>query len=431
MSWEIFAFIPVIISVMKTFFRTYGALAADTAGMILGILFLCMRQISWIIVTILLLLLCLYQPIVDLITTHSGIRTNDSVDIAFNCLAFAVAIPILLSRGKYMYNIFFLAGVWMLAAAFLAAIECYVIARDHQPHFLARLLYTIYAAAVGLFLILGTSFRMREWILSLLAGIFFLTYSLRAFITDCTRFFPDSAIARHSRWSLSLPLIVSAFVPMRAWFRVQQADELPADDAPADLYVYVYCKGSGFERFGHIDIAYHGMIYSYGCHDPENRTLGGTLGDGVLIVIDQKKFIQNASQSENKTVIQYGLKLNEEQKKIVQERINAMMARTIPWKPAYQRLAEAGKDPSGAADYASRIFRNTKASFYKFVSGKFRTYFVASTNCVLLADELIRNDELRLVSLSGFVTPGTYLDFLEREYRRPGSIVISRTVYKS
>ena len=416
---------------MKNFFHTYGTLAADLAGILLGILFLSMRSISWIIVTVLLLLLCLYEPIVNRISTHKGLRTNDSVDLVLNCLAFAIGIPLLFAQGKYMYNIFFLVGVWMLAAAFLSAINCYVIARDRQAHFLRQFLYTIYAGLLGLFLILGASFSLKRWILSLLAGSFFVTYSLRAFLVDCTRFFPDSWIARHRTWSLSLPLLFSAFVPMRAWVIIQQADQLPKDTTPADLYVYVYCKGSGFERFGHIDIAYKGMIYSYGCHDPENRTLGGTLGDGVLIVIDQKKFLENAAESEDKTIIQYGLRLNEKQKEMVEKRIHAMMERTVVWQPLYERLEKEKKDTSTAADYASRVYRNTGASFYKFSSGRFRTYFVASTNCVLLADELIRNEDLRLVSPSGFVTPGSYLTFLEQEYQKPDSIVISRTVYRS
>lgn len=45
--------------------------------------------------------------------------------------------------------------------------------------------------------------------------------------------------------------------------------------------------------------------------------------------------------------------------------------------------------------------------------------------------KLIRNEDLRLVTPSGFVTPGSYLAFLEQEYQKPDSIVISRTVYRS
>ncbi len=68
---------------------------------------------------------------------------------------------------------------------------------------------------------------------------------------------------------------------------------------------------------------------------------------------------------------------------------------------------------------------------FKFSKGKFRTYFISSTNCVMLADELIRNRDLTLINLSGLVTPGAYLSFLNTEYLKPNSAVISRTLYET
>jgi uncharacterized membrane protein HdeD (DUF308 family) len=418
---------------MKHFLSTYGLLMVDLSAVLTGILFLAGRSISWIIIFILLIVLCFYEPVTNILTTRNGLRKNDGVDFALTALAFAVGIPLLLAPGRYMYSMHFLAGVWMLSSGVISAIDCYVIIRDRLNHLAYQLFYTIYASGIGLFLILGASFQMKTWILSLLAGIFFITYGLRSFLSHIRTMFPSSYLARHTTWSLSLPLLISAFVPMRAWYEVQTSGEPDhnTEQEPADLYVYVYCKGSGFERFGHIDIAYQGKNYSYGCHDPLNRTLGGTLGDGVLMVIDQKKFIANACEGENKTIIQYGLRLNETEKKTVEEKIRAMMTRTIPWQPQAQVLEQEGKDNSTAVDYASRVYKNTGASFYKFSSGKFRTYFAASTNCVLLADELIRSPQLRLVSLSGFVTPGSYLSFLEEAYETHAGKVISRVIYKS
>lgn len=58
---------------------------------------------------------------------------------------------------------------------------------------------------------------------------------------------------------------------------------------------------------------------------------------------------------------------------------------------------------------------------YKFANGKFKTYFVFSTNCVLLADELLHCKELDLIPIGGIVTPGTYLEFLNTEYLRPAA----------
>ena len=47
-----------------------------------------------------------------------------------------------------------------------------------------------------------------------------------------------------------------------------------------------------------------------------------------------------------------------------------------------------------------------------------------------LADILCGASGLDLMNLQGIITPGTYYAFLDRQFRRPNSIVISRTVYR-
>ena len=76
------------------------------------------------------------------------------------------------------------------------------------------------------------------------------------------------------------------------------------------------------------------------------------------------------------------------------------------------------------------IYKETFCEMYKFSSGKFRTYFISSTNCVILADELIRNRDLRLIDLTGLITPGAYLSFLNTQYLKKNTPVISRIFYE-
>ena len=189
-----------------------------------------------------------------------------------------------------------------------------------------------------------------------------------------------------------------------------------------DLWVYFYLKDTGMEIFGHVDIAYKDTIYSYGCHDPHNRRLMGTLGDGVLIVSDRESFIRTNAEVDHKIVLGYGLYLKEKEKAVLEEKIQGLMARTTPWHCD----AELYKDDT-IHDYASRMWKGTHCQFYKFTEGKFHTYFVASTNCVLLADTLIRNKELSLVTLTGFIAPGAYLTFLNQEYK--AGRIAARTIY--
>ena len=148
------------------------------------------------------------------------------------------------------------------------------------------------------------------------------------------------------------------------------------------------------------------------------------------MVSDREAFLKHALKSEDKTIISYGLTLNEEQKKRLRQRIDAMMERAYTWRPDAQLLAEGEPIEGEAKDYASRVRNATRAHMYKFANGKFKTYFVFSTNCVLLADELLHCKELDLIPIGGIVTPGTYLEFLNAEYLRPSGMVVERTVYK-
>ena len=72
----------------------------------------------------------------------------------------------------------------------------------------------------------------------------------------------------------------------------------------------------------------------------------------------------------------------------------------------------------------------TGAQFYKFKSGKFKTYFVMGTNCVLLADEIIGKTGSDVIDMNGIIAPGTYQDYLEKEYQKESGLVVNKKIYK-
>ncbi|MGN1054332.1 MAG: hypothetical protein ACI4P1_03545, partial [Erysipelotrichaceae bacterium] len=83
-----------------------------------------------------------------------------------------------------------------------------------------------------------------------------------------------------------------------------------------------------------------------------------------------------------------------------------------------------------ADDYISDVYKDTGCELYKFKRGKFKTYFVFTTNCVGITDYLIRNKEIDLLNMSGIVSPGTYLNFLYQLFLKPDSIIKELKVYK-
>ena len=53
-----------------------------------------------------------------------------------------------------------------------------------------------------------------------------------------------------------------------------------------------------------------------------------------------------------------------------------------------------------------------------------KTYFVLSTNCVLLADSIVGKAGTDILSPSRFIVPGTYQDYLDLEYTKPNGLVV-------
>ncbi|MEE8807480.1 MAG: hypothetical protein SOI44_03560 [Lactimicrobium sp.] len=400
---------------------------ASIVSIAIGLAFFAGKSISWIVLYFLLLAINLLTPLRSHQVISHHIKPIDPIDIIICTFCLLYGIFLLLFPGRFPSSLYLLYGLWMALTAFISAVNFIVIARDGMKGAIAKLFFTLYAGILSFFLIFGKIIHLKEELLAILAGIFFLIYGLQMFLMTLTSQYPGSWMAKHSHIALSVPLLAGAILPVSAYVSIHSLKEksseaLPIPNDPESLHVYLYLGGTGFRMFGHIDIAYHGMIYSYGCHDPKGRTLFGTLGDGVLIQADETKFIKHAVNGEDRTIVAYGITLDESQKKILQERINNLMARTIPWQCA------AVTDPK-AQDYISRVWRNTGCQLYKFTKGKFRTYFVASTNCVLLADELIRSKQLRLVTPGGFITPGAYLSFLNDAYLRKEGNVSERKIY--
>ena len=352
-------------------------------------------------------------------------------------LVLSLAAILVIYPSVFHRFVHYLVGWWALINAVIQFINFYVYRQDCLKGTAYQFFKGLVNLIFGMILIINPFDKI--WMIAAIAGVYFIFYGVSTFFEALKDMISASTrikVTNHLR--LSVPVLFSAIIPQRFFLSINaliKTNKLVPENpavAPKDthLEVFLYLKESGPESLGHCDISYNGKIYSYGCHDPHNRCLMGTLGDGVLIVSDRDSFLKHALRTEDKTIIGYGLTLTDRQNEILQKRIDDMMARTVLWKPDGQLLAEGDSSITEAKDYASRVWSSTKAQMYKFTQGKFKTYFVFSTNCVLLADELLHYKELELIPIGGIVTPGSYLEFLNREYCRPYSMVTQRTIYK-
>ncbi len=239
---------------------------------------------------------------------------------------------------------------------------------------------------------------------------------------------------------MSLPIVLAALIPASTLAKINKFMQENADEREdihlgmvksgktAELEIFVHtAETSLFSAIGHVDICYQGRVISYGNYDPSSETLFGMVGDGVLYFCDRDKYIDLCKRESQKTLFGYGIDLTPEMEEAVQEKLAELKQLTIPWEPSADKIkTEDGKEDY---TYAYKIRHETDGELYKFIKSKFKSYFVLSTNCVLLADTIVGQAGTDILSPKGFIAPGTYQAYLDREFEKPNSIVVSKHVY--
>ena len=242
------------------------------------------------------------------------------------------------------------------------------------------------------------------------------------------------------RVRMSLPIALAAFIPASTLAKINKFMQENADEREdihlgmvksgktAELEIFVHtAETSLFSAIGHVDICYQGRVISYGNYDPSSETLFGMVGDGVLYFCDRDKYIDLCKRESQKTLFGYGIDLTPEMEKAVQKKLAELKQLTIPWEPSADKIMTG--DGKEDYTYAYKIRHETDGELYKFIKSKFKSYFVLSTNCVLLADTIVGQAGTDILSPKGFIAPGTYQAYLNREFEKPNSIVVSKHVY--
>ena len=268
--------------------------------------------------------------------------------------------------------------------------------------------------------------------LSRLLGLYALVSSLFALI-DATRELLGTDINGKrvkQRVRFKPPVLLTALLPMRLLRMLDDPDEeaeiakwtrqeTAIEDARPNLEIFLHLGKNAAFGFGHMDIALDGKAYSFGNYDSESSRMFGAFADGVFLVADRDAYLQYVLTHEKQRMIGYGVVLSEAQMKAIQDKIDQFLRRSCRWHPT------AEKSPD------SRLMeQEAQAEFHKIGQGPFRTYNVLTTNCVAVANMLSGSGGVDLMNPQGIVTPGTYSEFLDRQFLRRKSIVVSRTVYR-
>ncbi|MEG1301157.1 MAG: hypothetical protein RSC93_10685 [Erysipelotrichaceae bacterium] len=348
-------------------------------------------------------------------------------------LIFAWANPVLFT------NIFpRIIGCWILLHAISKCFVLNVKRRDHLKGILTSFIGLLFDVVMSFILLFDPNHYYT--LISYAVGCYFMIYGGNLVLDFIREIVPNNSGTKIvKKIQLAIPPFLAALIPgrlMNLILNKKEEDVIKEEfeaikkDIPIDLEVMVHLAPSGPAMFGHVDLIYRDIVISYGCYDPHHRKVNGTLGDGVVIVANRRDYLINCLKNENKILVGFGLNLVEHQKLLLDERIKQVFSSFVDFQ-SDEELKRKGLAYVGECDdYISRVTRNCEnAHYYKIKKGKFHTFFVLYTNCVSFVGNLIECVGLNLVDLSGIISPGSYYDFLNKQFMSEKSFVIARKLY--
>ena len=407
-------------------------LLTGTALIIVGLVCILRPGLVYSVILNLALAIALLNGLVRIIKGYRELSATDMV-MGFVSIAFGAVLVFYSYLPEWIIRVTF--GIYCLVLfLFLLVQQIIYVSNNIKGSFFSWLM-TIGYLIVGCLLLFTP--RVSSHMLMQLFGGYFLLLGFR-FMLDCLDLY-----SKDYKWKrlihVSLPMPIAAIIP--EWTlqsinnHLQQGREVEVytrkegmDHEPA-LKALVHVGPDGFQKVGHFSFAYKGVVYSYGNYDTESERLFGTMGDGVFFRVPYEVYLGNITRYENNTIFEYGIDLSPEQIELVDRELDELVNNSYRW---YCQL-ERSKNPSVLdkleSDYPSRLHYRTGAKFYKIKKGKFKTYWAMGENCVLFSDQILGSVGADVLSIRGIITPGTYFDYLQKEYLKENSPVVSCTIH--
>lgn len=334
-------------------------------------------------------------------------------------------------------SIIVIFGIYLLCHALIELIS-FVIYQVNRVRGRIRVFITfIILLVLSLCLILKPNQNMKY--AAIIIGIYLIFYG----ITNITDFISEVMPQRVSnkikmKIRFPLPIFLTAFIPQKLLNVINDSIKVEHDPSlfhsvkkneTPDLDVIIHLAQSGTASFGHVEIAFEGKIYSYGNYNRHSRKFYDGFGDGVICIADKDAYIEYQVMNRGRYLVSFGLKLNEIQKTKVKERIHTLITEnTIPYYPDLQLYEMGLIEKKNFRDMSSELYKLASAEYRKFTSGKNKTFFIMKTNCAVVAESILRSIG-SFVPENGILSPGTYYDYLNGEFQKKNTNVISRTIY--
>ena len=353
------------------------------------------------------------------------------LDLSVNTVMFLLV----LFNPSYLRSVFGTAlGLYLIVLAFVSSVSAYFYRKNGMKGAARSVFISAAETVIGVFAIVYPSAAADRF--RIIAGIYLLFFAVSAFADFTAQILPQSAKNKvRRRMRVTLPNIFSAFIPVRI-YKELKADGLLGENIvegntdDVGLEVFIHASDVFPGQMGHLDFCIGNEVMSYGNYDESSYYLWGIAGDGVLEIAEKESYLNFCIEFSSKAVIGFGIVLTEKQKADISAKLAEIMSEAVPWEPKAAREDRHALSSSGElSDYASELYKAANAKFYKFASGKYKTYFGFGSNCAKLGDDVLGVLGIDELSPFGMITPGKYYTYFNREYRKVNSNVVMRRIY--
>ena len=242
----------------------------------------------------------------------------------------------------------------------------------------------------------------------------------------------SSSILTKTKIVLPLPIIFTMFLPNILIKRILKGinPKKINNNQDQDLEILIHLSKTGSASLGHVEFAFEDKVYSYACYNYLNRRLFGGIGDGIFGIFDKKAYLKYCICEKNRFIISYGVKLTNKEKENVTKEIDKLIStNTEIWYPEIKYYEDGLIEKRDFNEMANKIYKHANGKFYRFTKGKYKTFFVLRTNCATCVDNIFNAIGTKIIDLEGIISPGTYYSYLEKEYHKKNSKIISKTLY--
>lgn len=423
------------------FFNATNSLIIGIGLLIIGILMVIGRDSLYVNFINIFIIAILFSSIKQFINYFVGKKKDQKKNFtnSFLNLLFCFIISFFKNIPLSILPIIF--GLYLLLNAIIKFISGYILVKTKANGKLTE----FFTGFIYLFISIPIIFSPLKNlnIVLIIIGIYIILLGFN-YIVDFINFIIPKKVKNKlkRRLRITLPSIVEAIIPYVVLNEINYlidkenydkafAFEEKNENVIPDLEVFVHTSNNGFNRMGHVDLYYNDKVISYGNYDDNSMRFFNMIGDGVIFTTDKEKYIPFCIEHSKKTLFVFGLKLTDKQKNNIDKVITKIFNNLYDWEPPYKEALRIKKriTKNKYLDYASKLSQKTDAKFYKFKTGKFKKYFVVGNNCCRLADNIIGKSGIDLLKMNGVITPGAYYEYLNREFQKKNSMVISRKIY--